>query len=85
MLDNQVECPVVHRFGPGIYKKEVTIPADSFAIGHKKFRAYERIFKRSSYHELNEDGSTTEFKSSNDICWPAWTKKEATFTKIWFG
>ena len=31
----QVDCPVVHRFGPGIYIREVTMPADTFAIGHR--------------------------------------------------
>lgn len=30
----QVECPVVHHFGPGIYIREVTIPAGTLAIGH---------------------------------------------------
>ena len=30
----QVECPVVHHFGPGVYIREVTIPAGSLAIGH---------------------------------------------------
>lgn len=30
----QVECPVVHHFGPGTYMREVSIPAGTFAIGH---------------------------------------------------
>lgn len=30
----QVECPVVHHFGPGIYIREVTLPAGTLAIGH---------------------------------------------------
>lgn len=30
----QVDCPVVHRFGPGIYIREVHFPANTFAIGH---------------------------------------------------
>lgn len=35
MLDlPQVECPVVHHFGPGIYIREVHMPAGIFAIGH---------------------------------------------------
>ncbi len=30
----QVECPVAHHFGPGIYIREVTIPAGTLVIGH---------------------------------------------------
>lgn len=30
----QVECPVVHHFGPGTYIREVTLPAGIMAIGH---------------------------------------------------
>ena len=30
----QVECPVVHHFGPGTYIREVTLPAGAIAIGH---------------------------------------------------
>lgn len=35
----QAECPVIHRFGEGIYIREVTIPAGTLAIGHiQKFK-----------------------------------------------
>ena len=34
----QVDCPVVHRFGPGIYIREVTIPAGALSIGHYQTR-----------------------------------------------
>lgn len=30
----QVDCPIVHHFGPGIYIREVHFPPDTFAIGH---------------------------------------------------
>lgn len=30
----QVECPVVHHFGPGVYMREVSIPAGTLALGH---------------------------------------------------
>lgn len=32
----QAECSVVHHFGPGIYIREVHLPAGVFAIGHKQ-------------------------------------------------
>lgn len=30
----QVDCPVVHRFGPGIYIREVVLPSGIYALGH---------------------------------------------------
>ena len=32
----QADCPVVHHFGPGIYIRELTLPAGTIAIGHKQ-------------------------------------------------
>lgn len=31
----QVDCPVTHLFAPGIYWRELALPAGTFAIGHK--------------------------------------------------
>ena len=31
----QVECPVTHRFAPGVYLREIHMPAETFVIGHK--------------------------------------------------
>ena len=31
----QLDCPLVHRFAPSIYMREVTMPAGSFVIGHE--------------------------------------------------
>ena len=30
----QADCPVAHHFGPGIYIREVTLPAGIFVVGH---------------------------------------------------
>lgn len=32
----QAQCPVVHHFGPGIYMREVSLKAGSYAIGHEQ-------------------------------------------------
>jgi len=32
----QVDCPVVHHFGPNIYVREVTLPAGIFSLGHRQ-------------------------------------------------
>lgn len=32
----QADCPVAHHFGPGIYVREVTLPAGIIALGHEQ-------------------------------------------------
>jgi hypothetical protein len=31
----QIDCPLVHRFAPSVYMREVTMPVGSFVIGHE--------------------------------------------------
>ncbi|MGO4763812.1 SET domain-containing protein-lysine N-methyltransferase [Cupriavidus sp. 2KB_3] len=56
----QVDCPVVHRFGPCIYIREVTVPAGSLAIGHRQKTRHLNIFLRGRVSVINDDGSHTE-------------------------
>jgi hypothetical protein len=56
----QVDCSVVHRFGPGIYIREVTIPADTFSIGHCQTVTHLNIMLAGRVTMVNPDGSHTE-------------------------
>jgi hypothetical protein len=56
----QVDCSVVHRFGPGIYIREVTIPADTFSIGHCQTATHLNIMLTGRVTMVNPDGSHTE-------------------------
>ena len=56
----QADCPVVHRFGPSIYIREVTIPADTFSIGHRQITTHLNIMLAGRVTMINEDGSHTE-------------------------
>lgn len=56
----QVNCPVVHRFGPGIYIREVTVPAGSYAIGHAQRFEHMNVFLKGRVTVINDDGSKTE-------------------------
>lgn len=56
----QVECPIVHRFGPGIYIREMFIPAGTFVIGHHHNFENTNIMLKGRLTLLNEDGTTTE-------------------------
>ena len=39
----QVDCPVTHRFGPGIYIREVEMPAGSLVVGHEHIHAHANV------------------------------------------
>lgn len=56
----QVECPVIHRFGPGVYIREVLIPAGTFAVGHHQNFEHQNIMLKGRVTVQNEDGSTSE-------------------------
>lgn len=52
----QVECPVVHHFGPGIYIREVTLPAGTFAVGHAQRHEHLNIMLSGAVAVLGDDG-----------------------------
>ncbi len=56
----QVDCHVIHRFGPGLYVREVTIPAGTFAIGHKQKTEHLNVLLKGRVTVLNDDGTTSE-------------------------
>lgn len=57
MLDMpQADCPVVHRFGNGIYIREVTMPAGTFAIGHIQKFAQNNFLLRGKIAMIGEGG-----------------------------
>lgn len=56
----QVECPVVHRFGPGLYIREVFIPSGTFSVGHYQKQEHMNILLKGRVTMLNDDGSTIE-------------------------
>ena len=64
LLDvDQVDCPVVHRFGPGVYIREVTLPAGTLAIGHRHKFAHINIVLKGTVVVLNQNGTTSEIQA----------------------
>ena len=61
LLDRpQSDAPLYHNFGPGLYIREVHMPAGNVAVGHyQKFDQW-NVFLKGRVLMLNEDGSTTE-------------------------
>lgn len=54
----QMECSVVHHFGPGVCIREVFMPAGTLAIGHKQKFEHLNIMLRGKVLVANDDGST---------------------------
>lgn len=54
----QAECPVVHHFGPGIYIREVTLPAGTFAIGHAQRHDHLNIMLTGKVAIVDDAGKT---------------------------
>jgi len=57
----QVEAPVIHRFAPGLYIREVNLPAGAFVVGHEHKTEHFNIMLKGHLIMVNEDGSVTDF------------------------
>jgi hypothetical protein len=53
----QGDAPVIHHFGPGVYVREVHLPAFSLVVGHHHRAPHLNIFLRGSLALLDDDGS----------------------------
>jgi len=53
----QVDCPVLHHFGPGIYIREVQMPAGTFAIGHRQKEHHFNVLLAGKVAILDDDGT----------------------------
>lgn len=56
----QVECPLHHHFGPGVYAREATFPAGSFIVGHKHKFAMMNVFLKGRMSVLDGNGEVQE-------------------------
>lgn len=59
----QVDCPVIHRFGPGIYIREVYLPAGILAIGHRQKTEHLNIMLKGKVLMAVGDGSLKEIEA----------------------
>jgi hypothetical protein len=56
----QAECAVIHHFGPGLYVREVHMPAGILAVGHAQRFEHLNVFLKGRVRMLNDDGTTTD-------------------------
>lgn len=59
----QAPCSVYHHFSPGLYIREVNLPAGIFAIGHHQKTRHLNIMLKGSVSILNNDGSVSKLEA----------------------
>ena len=59
--DGTVECPLEHRFSEGVYIREITMPADSYILGHKHTTTHMNILSKGAcvLADMNTGETTT--------------------------
>lgn len=59
----QVDCPLTHRFAPGVYLREIFMPAMSIIIGKIHRTSHFNLILQGRCLLINEDGSRTELQA----------------------
>ncbi len=59
----QIDCPVSHRFGPGIYMREVFMPKGSIILGHHQNLEHVNIFIKGRLTFFSENGERIEMQA----------------------
>lgn len=70
LAQEQIPCPVIHRFGPGIYIREVSMSAGTFAIGHHQKTEHTNILLKGSVTMYKEDNTTEKLEAPMLIIMP---------------
>ncbi len=61
--EEQAECPVIHRFSPGLYIRELSVAGGTFLLGHTHKVEHLNIFLKGRVRVLNDDGEIIEMKA----------------------
>jgi len=56
----QIDCPVLHHFGPGVYIREVRMPAGGLFLGHKHKHKHTNILVSGRVKYINEGKDIVE-------------------------
>lgn len=59
----QVQCPLQHYFAPGIYLREIFMPAGSIVIGKIHKTEHLNLIERGKVSIIHADGSTETFSA----------------------
>lgn len=59
----QTECPVTHRFAPGVYLREISMPADTIVIGKVHKTRHFNVLIRGACLIVHADGRREELRA----------------------
>jgi hypothetical protein len=59
----QVDCPVTHRFAPGVYLREIFMPADTVVIGKVHKTEHFNILLKGACLIVHADGTREELRA----------------------
>lgn len=72
-----VECPVTNHFAPGLYAREMFIPAETVLTGKIHKHANLSIMSKGALRLFMEDGSTQDVRAPFTYVAPAGTRRAA--------
>lgn len=70
----QAHCPVEHHFGPGVYIRQVFMPAGTFAIGHRHRHEHMNVLVKGALVMIREDGVLERLDAPMTLTTPAGRK-----------
>jgi hypothetical protein len=59
----QTDCPVIHRFAPGVYLREIHMPADTVVIGKVHRTEHFNVLIKGSCFIVHDDGRREELRA----------------------
>ena len=68
-------CPLVHSFAPGIYVREITIPAAMLLIGKIHRHAHPNFLMKGKVSVITEQGGREDLEAPCHMISPAGTKR----------
>jgi len=84
LKEEQVDCPVTHKFGPGIYIREVFLPAGSYVVGHHHNYEHMNVMLTGRIKFFGSDNEWTELEAPQTFVSPAGRKVAFVFEDtIW--
>lgn len=81
----QTPCPVKHHFAPGVYTREIFMPADTIIIGHIHKTEHLNILVQGACFIVHDDGSHEELRAPMTFVSQAGVQKVLVITEdmIW--
>lgn len=70
LKEQQANCPVVHRFGPGVYIREVHLPAGALVVGHYHKQSHLNMMLQGSMLLLKGDGDIEQLEAPASLIAP---------------